>query len=92
MESNGAIRPPGAQSPGDRSVVKPSLLVGADPAEAAVDETKSVEVHELELQVDLVIVHLAIENQSILLGSLEGEAGFPLRAVSLREGVVVDVD
>ena len=59
-----------------------------------IEEPKSVKVDELQLHVDLVVVHLTVEGQLIPSRALEGEVGFPSLAAALgeREGVVVDVD
>src|SRR5207237_1877260 len=66
----------------------------SDPAEAAIQDTKSIEVDKLELHSDLVTVHFAIEDQLILRRTLKREIRSPLPAPALRERkrIVADID
>jgi hypothetical protein len=57
-----------------------------NPVKAVVDELEFFAINEMKLQVDLVLVHLAIKNQMIRGGSLESEVGGPVLAVGIGEG------
>src|SRR5277367_3179267 len=65
-----------------------------NPVEAALDQHELIAVYQLQLHMNLVAIHVAIENQLILRDTLEGEAGFPVLVTVFgeRESLVVRVD
>ena len=61
---------------------------------ASADEQELLPVKELQLHLELVTVHVAIEHQLIRGRSLEGEFRFPVLIVVLceGEGSLLDID
>src|SRR6185295_15713434 len=70
------------------------LLARSHPAKRAVEQRKCIEFHKLELHVNPVIVHVAVEYQLVGCRSLKSETGLPCPAGALRQrnGHRLDVD
>src|SRR5687768_9674010 len=55
-----------------------SSLVRADPAEAAVEERKRVELHLSQLRLDSIAIHFALDDEAILRRAIESKGGRPV--------------
>src|SRR5262245_8271474 len=62
-----------------------SRFIRANPAEAAIQQPERIELSQLQLDLNLVTVHLAVEDHLIRRGPFEGKRRLPVFASAFRE-------